>query len=187
MKWLLITLVLLSLKTYSRDVIIDIDGIRHLCTPIGNGNGDGYQKCIDTAYRGPFSRDESTRLCNGAFDTSPAECATEAYRGVFSKEESIQLCVSSTSSTGPSDCGKVAYAGPFSKSETLELCQNNGTERRAVCAIDSYRGPYTKQESIDRCKGLRFANEKSLPTDKETILNMIKEANLKAFESKEYK
>jgi hypothetical protein len=187
MKWLLTSVMLLSFsafaENFTRDVIIDIDGVRHQCTPIGNNP----LSCIQTAYSGPFSRDEATRLCAGAYDDSPALCGMEAYRGIFSKEEAIQLCLKATS-TGPGMCAQLAYNGPFSKTQAIDLCRNNGSERRAVCALDAYRGVYSKEEAIAMCKEVRF-NEKGLVKDfnKDELTQLIQEANIKAFEKKEYK
>ena len=167
-------------------VIIDIGGVRHQCTPIGNGNA---VQCYNTAYAGPFSIDESMALCAGAFNEAPAKCGIEAYRGRYSKSESILLCTGATSNTGPIDCANLAYNGPFSKDESLDLCSHNGSERTAVCAIDAYRGPFSKADAIKMCKNPRFAEDKMNEKNysKEELGALIEEANLKAFEKKEYK
>lgn len=188
MKFLITSLMLLSLnafaETITRDVIIDIDGVRHQCTPMNTGSP---QKCMDTAYAGPFSREEAKRLCEGAYDASPALCGIEAYAGIYSKSEAIQLCIGATS-TGPAQCGQLAYNGPFSKSEALGLCSNNGSERRAVCAIEAYQGSYSKQEALEMCKRVRL-NDKGFEKQisKNELDKLIQAANKKAFENKEYK
>jgi hypothetical protein len=191
------TLLLLSFKASASPVIVILDGVRHQCTPIGNGNGNIVQ-CIETAYRGIFSRSESERICAGAFDESPALCALEAYKGILSREESIDLCIGALSE-GPATCVKVAYAGPFSRDESIRLCRRTGTERIAVCALETYRGPYSKEQAIEMCKARSFNDgsltprlslkSKSLKTDisKDDLDLLIKEVNTKAVERNEYK
>lgn len=187
MKSLVTLLVLFSANLFAADpVIIDIGGVRHSCTPIGNGNA---VQCYQKAYNGPFSKDEAMSLCAGAFNEAPALCGIEAYRGRFSKSESILLCTGATSNTGPNDCANLAYNGPFSKAESLDLCSHNGSERTAVCAIEAYHGPFSKEEAIKMCKNPRLAEDKmSLKQySKDELNQLIEEANLKAFERKEYK
>ncbi|WP_413943617.1 hypothetical protein [Bdellovibrio sp. HCB-162] len=128
------------------------DGKEYMCTSTEPRNPGNAVDCVDTAYRGPFSKEESMRICSGATSKAPAECATAAYRGPFSKEESISLCVRATSATGPVDCATTAYRGPFSKEESLQLCSRGGTLANAECAIKAYRGPYSKEEALRLCK-----------------------------------
>lgn len=169
-------------------VIIDIGGVRHQCTPIGNGNA---VQCYQTAYNGPYSKDEAMLICAGAWSEAPAKCGIEAYRGRFSKAESISLCQGATTDTGPIDCANLAYNGPFSKTESLSLCSNNGSERTATCALEAYQGPFSKEEAIKMCKNSRERLDKSLMSEKqyskEELSVLIEEVNLKAFERKEYK
>lgn len=191
------TLLLLSFKASASPVIVILDGVRHQCTPIGSGSGNIAQ-CIETAYRGVFSRAESERICEGAYDESPALCAIEAYKGILSREESIDLCIGAFSD-GPATCVKAAYAGPFSREESIRLCRRTGTERIAVCALEAYRGPYSKEQAIEMCKGRSFNDgsltprlslkTKSLKTDisKDDFEKLIKEVNTKAVERNEYK
>ena len=169
-------------------VIIDIGGVRHQCTPVGNGNA---VQCYQTAYNGPYSKDEAMLICAGAWSEAPAKCGIEAYSGRFSKAESITLCQGSTTETGPIDCANLAYNGPFSKTESLNLCSNNGSERTAVCAMEAYQGPFSKEEAIKMCKLPRQALDKLWMSEKKYSKKeldiLIEEVNLKAFERKEYK
>jgi hypothetical protein len=126
------------------------DGKNYLCEEQGPIDPGGNLACVNKAYSGPFSKDESVRLCSGAHDESPALCGIKAYGGPFSKDESIQLCIGARSN-GPVDCAIKAYGGPFSKPESLELCQG-GTLANAECAIKAYAGPYSKPEAIRMCK-----------------------------------
>lgn len=119
-------LVLAAANTASADSFTIIrEGQEYLCqatTSIPPHNPNGALECIDDAYRGPFSREEAVRICQGANSKAPAECATEAYRG------------------------------PFSKEESLRLCARVGTREMAECAIRAYQGPYTREESIRICR-----------------------------------
>jgi hypothetical protein len=184
--FLLLGSFLFSTHADARSVIIDIGGVRHQCTPMNNGNPF---ECIETAYRGPFSRSESETLCAGAFSSSPALCAIEAYRGRFSKSDSINLCIGATTDNGPIDCANAAYNGPFSLSESLEICSNNGSERNAVCAIKAYSGSYSKAEAIKICKSTNFLDEKEMAfnVSKSEFDRLIKAANEKAVRNGEYK
>lgn len=186
MKILFTLLALVSFNVFAAaPVIIDIDGVRHQCTPMNPGNPT---QCFNTAYSGPFSRDEAMKLCAGAYSDAPAQCAILAYRGRYSKDESIKLCIGSTTNTGPIDCANVAYAGPFSKEESLKLCSHNGSERTGVCAIEAYRGPYSKEEAIDMCRNPYFEGDKNRKLHTKEELNLIiDEANSKAIQRKEYK
>lgn len=194
MKFLLSALMIFSFNAFAANsIIIDIGGVRHECLPMEMGNP---AECYNTAYRGPFSKDESMQLCSGSYSDAPANCGISAYRGRFSKTESIQLCMGATSDNGPVDCANLAYNGPFSSTESIRLCSGNGSERTAVCALEAYRGPYSKEESIKMCKRSQFSDDSALRSSKhvisekmskEALNSLIEEANLKAFERKEYK
>lgn len=76
---------------------IQKDGKNYLCQSTGgnpspNPNPGGAVDCANKAYSGPFSKDESMTLCQGARDVGPAECALKAYSGPYSKAESIKMC-----------------------------------------------------------------------------------------------
>lgn len=120
---LLIMLGVLFAQTLLADdsFIVYRDGKEYVCRP-SNSNPGGAIDCAEKAYNGPFSRDESTALCQGARDVGPADCAIKAYQG------------------------------PFSRSEALELCRRSGTVSHADCAIKAYQGPYSKAEAIRMCK-----------------------------------
>jgi hypothetical protein len=188
MKFLISLFMLVSFSAFAEPVIIEIGGVRHQCTPVGSGNA---ATCFNSAYGGSFSKDQALRLCAGAYSDAPANCGNQAYRGRWSREESINLCIGSTSNSGPVDCANLAYSGPFSSSESMDLCSRNGSERTATCALEAYRGPFSKEEAISMCKNPRFAEEKSLRSDKEyskiEMRALIEETNVKAFEKKEYK
>jgi hypothetical protein len=128
------------------------NGIVYLCQAETSTNpGGNAADCANDAYSGPYSRDESLQLCQGARNNGPAECGKKAYAGPYSKVESIQLCIGARD-VGPADCGAKAYAGPFSKAETLLLCARGGSVATADCAIRAYAGPYSKQQAIDLCR-----------------------------------
>lgn len=150
MKIILSSLVMFAAFASNADSFTTIkDGKEYLCqeTLIDPG---GALACVNKAYSGPFSKDESQRICAGAHDESPAVCGIAAYSGPFSKEESIQLCTHAKSN-GPIDCASKAYSGPFSKAESLTLCAG-GTVANADCAIKAYAGPYSKEEALRICK-----------------------------------
>lgn len=131
------------------------EGREYLCQATGAippRDPDGNLDCVDHAYRGPFSKEEAMRMCQGSYSTAPAQCATEAYRGPFSKEEAIELCLGTHSASGPVDCATTAYRGPFSKEESVKLCYRSGTLDVAECAIRAYRGPYSKEEALRLCR-----------------------------------
>jgi hypothetical protein len=107
--------------------------------------------CAQTAYSGPFSKTEAIQLCKNAISNAPIDCAYDAYSGPFSREESIRLCAQSRTK-GPVECAKKAYSGPFSKDEAIELCAFNGELANAECAIKAYSGPYSKEEAVRMCK-----------------------------------
>jgi hypothetical protein len=98
------------------------NGKEYTCTPSTAENPGGAIECAEKAYAGPFSKDESTRLCQGASGVGPAECALKAYAGPFSKDESIELCIR-TGTVANADCAIRAYAGPYSKDEAIQLCK----------------------------------------------------------------
>lgn len=187
MKWLLTLLMLISLNVFADPIVIEIGGVKHVCTPIGTGSAG---QCILTAENGPFSHEEASLLCTGAFNDAPARCAIDAYNGIFSKEQCLTLCSGATS-TGPFQCVNTAYNGPFTIDESIRLCSNDGTENTAVCALQAYSGRYSKEESIDLCKSHNHFNEKNLLgkkfISKEELIKLIKKANLKAFTKNEYK
>ncbi len=129
------------------------NGQEYLCTSTGNNPSDPNQAraCVDRAYSGVFSRDESFRICEGARNTAPADCAISAYAGVFTREESIQLCVGAIQ-PGPAECAKSAYAGVFTRDESLRLCTRTGAAETAECAKSAYAGPYSREEAIQLCR-----------------------------------
>lgn len=133
------------------------DGKNYVCTSTDTPqppppNNGGTIACGNKAYSGPFSKEESIRLCSGALDTGPADCGIKAYAGPFNKEEAIKLCIGTRKALGPADCGIKAYAGPFNKVESIRLCEVTGTTEVAQCAISAYAGPYNKEESIQLCR-----------------------------------
>lgn len=176
---------------YAQEKEIEIDGILYRCLPAGNGNGAG--ACATKAYGGPFTREESLRLCSGATSVAPADCAIAAYSGPFTKEESITLCQGAWS-VGPSRCASLAYNGPFTKGETVELCSSpNATSATAECALQAYAGPYTKREAIDLCRGTASTQMSTLMGFESDVMKkvrleeLLKAANLKAIQNSEYK
>jgi hypothetical protein len=150
--FVLISLVILQSQTVFADSFSLVkDGKNYLCTSTDARNPGAGAECASEAYAGPFSKDESIRLCAGANSTAPAKCAVKAYSGPFSKEEAISLCIRAQT-IGPIDCANRAYAGPFSKVESLNLCSGNGTLANAECAIKAYSGAYSKEEALRLCK-----------------------------------
>lgn len=152
MKPLLILVMMLAASVAFADSFRIIrDGQEYLCSATAPTTPGGAADCVDKAYSGPFSKEESLRLCQGARSTAPADCALKAYSGPFSKEESIAMCTGARS-TGPIDCYNKAYAGPFTKAESMDLCSGDVTEANAECALKAYAGPYSKAEAIRLCK-----------------------------------
>jgi hypothetical protein len=152
--FLILTLAFASFTTAARaDDSFEIvkNGQTYLCTAEAT-DPNGAVECVNKAYSGPFSKDESLRLCAGARSTAPADCAIKAYNGPFSKDEALRLCTGAVLSTGPADCATAAYAGPFSKDESLRLCAGNSTLATAQCAIRAYAGPYNKEQAIQLCR-----------------------------------
>lgn len=188
MKLLASLFMLVSFSAFADSIIIEIGGVRHQCTPMGNSNP---AQCFNVAYAGIYSREEALRLCAGSFTDAPAKCATRAYAGRYSRTESIDLCIGSTTDAGPVECADLAYSGPFSNSESIELCRLNGSKANVTCALEAYSGPFSKEESINMCKSARFTDEKAMRSEKQyskvELMKLIEEANLKAFEKKEYK
>ncbi len=171
---------------------IEIDGERYECERVPEGSPDGALSCVNKAFSGPFSREDSAKLCEGARSDAPASCAIRAYSGPFTNAESIQLCKGARS-LGPIECAELAYSGPFGKEETLELCANRrATKANAECALKAYSGPYGKSESIKMCKPqiseLQFSSSNSPRIlAKDELEAVLIAANRKAFEKHEYK
>lgn len=111
MKLLASFFMLVSFSAFADGIIIDIGGVKHECTPIGNGNPT---QCFNVAYAGIYSKDEALRLCAGAYSDAPAKCGAKAYAGRYSKAESIELCIGATTDADPVECADLAYSGPFS-------------------------------------------------------------------------
>lgn len=173
-----------SLCSFADTIIVDLNGVKHSCSPM-QGNGGNASTCATAAYNGPFSREESVRLCQGAFSDAPAKCAIAAYNGPYTKEEAVTLCQGAYS-TGPTECAVKAYNGPFSKVESVTLCSHaSASVETASCAINAYNGPYSKEEAINLCKYTKsvfggFISKSNL--EKSTIM-----ANKKAMLNNEYK
>ncbi|MCC2678312.1 MAG: hypothetical protein K0R29_888 [Pseudobdellovibrio sp.] len=153
MKLLLLLSVAMSAVTATADSFTIIrDGREYLCeqtnSPVDPGGG---LDCRNRAYAGPFTREESERLCSGARNTAPADCGIKAYNGPFTRDESISLCVGART-IGPADCAVKAYNGPFTRDEAISLCSGNSSVANADCAIRAYQGPYTREEAIRMCK-----------------------------------
>ncbi len=127
------------------------DDKQYLCEQQGAIDPGQAADCATKAYSGPFSKDESVRLCQGARSVAPADCAIKAYSGPYSRDEAIQLC-QRAKTLGPVDCATKAYGGPFSRLESISLCQGNGTLANADCAIKAYSGPYSREEALQMCK-----------------------------------
>jgi hypothetical protein len=149
-------LILQSMSSFAQRIETEIDGRLYSCTPREGqtpSNPGGVIDCIDAAYRGPFTRDQSEELCLGARNDAPARCAIAAYAGPFTKDESIKMCKGARSN-GPIECYVKAYAGPFTKEQSMRLCSIRGaTVAHAECAIKAYSGRYTKEEAITLCSG----------------------------------
>ena len=183
-----VILIIVSSISFAQTLEIEIGGVRHSCTPIGSG--PGRLTCIETAYNGPFTRDEAHSLCEGSYTDAPARCAIRAYRGPLTRDESLSLCRRAYSE-GPVECVEIAYRGPFTREEALSLCSNpRATAQNAHCALRAYQGPYTREESIRLCKtqmksnSLAFLNGQLEKNEEEEL---IRKANIKAFQLNEYK
>ncbi len=153
MKLILVSM-LLTLSTFAQADSFTIvqNGNEYLCEQTGPVNPGSSADCADKAYRGPFNREQSMRLCQGARSVAPADCGISAYKGPFTTEESINLCIGARTSNGPVDCANKAYRGPFTKDESIQLCSGNGSVANADCALKAYAGPYSKEESVRLCK-----------------------------------
>ncbi len=174
-------LISITVSAEAQPINIDIDGRPCSCVPTGGGSqpsGDASQ-CATTAYAGPFSREESIRLCAGSRSDDPAKCAIAAYNGPFSREEAISICTRAYT-TGPAECAIKAYAGPFSRTESVTLCSFPHADlTTAQCAINAYSGPYSREEAINLCR------HKNKSLNGETKLLSKNEANLLLIEAKE--
>jgi hypothetical protein len=135
----------------SADFSVVQNGVTYFCSAQSNPSPDGALRCINKAYAGPFSKDESIQLCQGANSTGPADCGLKLYAGPFSKSETLRVC-SGALSLGPADCALKLYAGPFSKEESIAVCGRLSNIANADCALKAYAGPYSKEESIRLCK-----------------------------------
>lgn len=147
-----IGLLLISSAALADSFTIIRDGEEYLCeqtNPVIDP-GDGIN-CANKAYNGPFSKDESKALCEGALSDAPADCGIKAYNGPFSKTEALALCTRAKN-IGPADCSIAAYNGPFSKTEAVTLCSRTGSLANSNCAIKAYNGAYTKEEAIRLCR-----------------------------------
>lgn len=148
----LLSLTITSLAANADSFTVIRDGREYLCeetnVPVDPGGG---LECRNKAYSGPFTREESERLCSGARNTAPADCGIKAYNGPFLRDEAVSLCVKART-IGPADCAIKAYNGPFTRQEAIELCSGNATVAHADCAIKAYNGPYTREEAVRMCK-----------------------------------
>jgi hypothetical protein len=185
-KFLLLALFVFSaLPLHAQTVETIINGQRYLCTPQAQDPG-GAGRCADVAYRGPFSREEALRLCQGARSDAPAQCALQAYRGPFSTAQAIELCTGAFT-PGPSECALIAYRGPFSVIQALELCSHPAASAAtAQCALDAYRGPYTVEEAISLCR-FQKSDVSAERISKSLLEELIIEGNRKAVLNNEYK
>ena len=127
MKTIFVTMLLVGISSTAMaddSFYIQKDGKNYLCqsTTPGNPNPGGAADCVEKAYAGPFSKDESMTLCQGARDVGPAECALKVYNGPFSKSEALELC-KTRGTIANADCALKAYAGPYSKAESIKLCK----------------------------------------------------------------
>ncbi|MBY0515639.1 MAG: hypothetical protein K2P81_01935 [Bacteriovoracaceae bacterium] len=180
---------LLSLNVFAQRVDMEINGRPYSCVPRSGGTPGGGDagSCATVAYSGPFSREESIRLCAGSRSEAPARCAIAAYSGPFSKEESINLCAGAYS-TGPSECAVKAYTGIFSKSESLDLCSSPyASVATATCAINAYSGAYNRQEAINLCRNSKSLGLTAELLTKEESEQLMIEANEKAMREGVYK
>ena len=174
-----------SFSVSAQTVETIINGQRYICSPQSSHPGSSI-RCVDLAYRGPFSRDEAQRLCQGARSEAPAQCALQAYQGPFSRDEAINLC-SGAYTTGPSECALTAYRAPFSRDESIQLCGHPAASlATANCALDAYRGPYSKEEAINICRYSKSAGPiESLSAAELEALTI--EVNKKAVLDNDYK
>ena len=175
----------------AQQVETTIDGETYLCHPAQTSrptSAGNAIDCINMAYAGPFSREQSVTLCQGARNTGPALCAIKAYAGPFSMEESLRICQGARSA-GPVDCFMTAYAGPFSREESLNLCKNNphASAQTAQCAIQAYAGPYSREEALRLCSGTHKSFQIATSLSKEAFNELAIKANEKAMAEGIYK
>lgn len=139
------------------------NGRVYRCEEKTNTNPGGAGECATKAYSGPFSKDESIRLCTGASGVGPAECAIKAYSGPFSKVEALEIC-SNNGSLANADCAAKAYSGPYSKQEAIKLCKTSNASliHRSLLLLDS--APELR-EQIQEIKLQQQAQEKNLVRD----------------------
>lgn len=183
---LFIVLSLFSFSALAQVIDIDINGRPYSCTPRSNGGGNQIE-CVEVAYAGPFTRDESMRLCAGARNDGPARCALKAYAGPFTRDESLNLCTGAYS-VGPADCVIKAYAGPFTRDESLRLCSSPySSVATADCALRAYSGPYTREESIRMCQGNKSLGKDVELLSKEESDHLLVEAVEKSVREGTYK
>ena len=148
---LLVLLAFSSLPLSAQTVETIINGQRYICSPHSNDPGST-MRCVDLAFRGPFSRDEAQRICRGSRSEAPAQCALQAFQGPFTREEAISLCAGAYT-IGPVECALTAFRGPFSRDESLQLCSHPSSSlATAQCALDAFRGPYSREEAISLCR-----------------------------------
>jgi hypothetical protein len=192
-KILILLICILSTQAFAYDDSFEInkDGYQYLCTvQNGSGNGSNAAECVEKAYSGPFSRDESLKLCTGARNAGPALCALKAYSGPLSKEESLGLCTSAYS-TSPADCFSTLYSGPFSKEESIRACSQNGDSNTAQCVLRAYAGPYSKEQALKLCaRNPSLLNVALSALHNEKLLGfgrVIEKANLKAISNNEFR
>jgi hypothetical protein len=179
----MIAMLLLSLAAHAQVIDIDINGRPYTCTPRTVSTP---MDCVEAAYRGPFTREESERLCSGARSSAPADCAIRAYSGPFTRDESIRLCTRAFS-IGPADCALKAYAGPFTRDESLQLCASpRSSVATADCAIRAYSGSYTREQALRMCAGAS-AQEKTVLLSKEDSEALLIEATQKSLREGNYK
>ena len=199
MKTLLTLSLLLAAFQTAQAREIEIDGERYTCEII-NDDPSNAATCVEKAYSGPFNREESKALCQGARNNGPADCALIAYNGPFNRQESLNLCKGARSA-GPGECAVLAYSGPFNREESLRLCSGrSATKRNAECALKAYAGVSSKEESIELCKAdnrradltssvslVSKSVAESAELDKAGLEKLVIQANEKAFRLGEYK
>lgn len=187
----LIFLSIFSTPVFSQQIETLINGRMHNCFPVTDRPvppGNPYE-CTEMAYRGPYTKEESIKLCDGAKTTAPAECALKAYAGPYTKEESFKLCLKAVSA-GPAECALFAFAGPFTKEESRKLCNfPDATIATAECAIKAFAGIYTRDEALRICATPVEENkpEGPKPLSKESFETLVIKANEKAMTLKVYK
>ena len=134
---LLLLLSLFSVAAQAQVIDIDINGRPYSCTP-RNGGGNPIE-CVEVAYAGPFTREESLRLCARARNDGPARCALKAYAGPFTRDESLRLCTSPYATVGTAECALRAYAGPYTREEALNMCRGTNKSLELLSKEESER------------------------------------------------